>query len=104
MPLRSTRAFLTILVWAGVASVPVSAESERTTALVTVARANAHCLITTGTMKPDQAMAIANRFLDAQNINQKSRRAVNNAPEFNDLMNRYISDQGGCQAIIRDLQ
>ena len=105
-PLRAviTRALISIVVVLGVASLPGRAESERITAMVTVANANVRCLVTTGTMKPDQAMRIANQFLDAEDINRDARRAVNNEPGFDDLVNRYIRDRGGCQTLIRDLQ
>ena len=40
-----------------------AAPSERTTALVTIAQANAQCLIQTGTMGVEQAFSLANRSL-----------------------------------------
>ena len=98
------RSLISVVVVLGIASLPGRAESERITALVTVANANVRCLIATGTMKPDQAMRIANRFLDAEDISRDARRAVNNEPGFNDLVNRYIRDRGGCQTLIQDLQ
>ena len=99
-----TKALISVVVVLDLASLPGRAESERITALVTVANANVRCLIATGTMKPDQAMRIANRFLDAENISRDARRAVNTEPGFDDLVNRYIKDRGGCQTLIRDLQ
>ena len=99
-----TRALISVIVVLGIASLPGRAESERITALVTVANANVRCLIATGTMKPDQAMRIANQFLDAENISRNARRAVNNDPGFDDLINQYIRDRGGCQTLLRDLQ
>ena len=99
-----TQALISVIVVLGVASLPGRAESERITALVTVTNANVRCLIATGTMKPDQAMRIANQFLDAENISMDARRAVNNDPGSEDLVNRYIRDRGGCQALIQDLQ
>ena len=98
------RALISVVVVLGIASLPGRAESERITALVTVANANVRCLIATGTMKPDQAMRIADRFLDAENISRDARLAVTNGPDFNDLMNRYIRDRGGCETLLRDLQ
>ena len=79
-------------------------ESERTTALVAIAQANATCLIQTGTMEADQALTLANRFLDAKHVSQKQRRTVNNSPGFADLMTSYIKNRGGCDAIVQDFQ
>ena len=99
-----TKALISVVVVLGLASLPGRTESERITALVTVANANVRCLIATGTMKPDQAMRIANQFLDAEDISRDARRAVNNEPGFDDLVNQYIRDRGGCQTLIQDLQ
>ena len=85
------------------ASVAV-AQTERTTALVTIAQANAQCLIQTGTMGAEQALSLANRFLDAKQVSQDERRTVNNSPGFEDLMKRYIKERGGCEAIVKDFQ
>ena len=82
----------------------IAAESERTTALVTIAQANAQCLIQTGTMGAEKALTLANRFLDAKQVSQKQRRTVNNSPGFEDLMKRYINEQGGCESIVKDFQ
>ena len=93
-------------VWAllGLGSSVAAAQSERTTALVTIAQANAKCLIQPGTMEAEQALSSANRFLDAKQVTQQQRRMVNNSPGFEDLMKRYINDQGGCEAIVKDFQ
>ena len=85
------------------ASVAV-AQTERTTALVTIAQANAKCLIQTGTMGAEQALSLANRFLDAKQVSQDERRTVNNSPGFEDLMKDYINTKGGCKAIVKDFQ
>ena len=85
------------------ASVAV-AQTERTTALVTIAQANAQCLIQTGTMGAEQALSLANRFLDAKQVSQDERRTVNNSPGFEDLMKDYINTKGGCKAIVKDFQ
>ena len=82
----------------------IAAESERTTALVTIAQANAQCLIQTGTMGAEQALSLANRFLDAKQVSQDERRTVNNSPGFEDLMKDYINTKGGCEAIVKDFQ
>ena len=79
-------------------------QSERTTALVTIAQANAQCLIQTGTMGAEQALSLANRFLDAKQVSQDERRTVNNSPGFEDLMKDYINSKGGCEAIVKDFQ
>ena len=34
----------------------------------------------------------------------KDRRTVNNSSGFEDLMKRYINQQGGCEAIVKDFQ
>ena len=34
----------------------------------------------------------------------KDRRTVNNSPGFEDLMKRYINEQGGCESIVKDFQ
>ena len=85
------------------ASVAV-AQTERTTALVTIAQANAQCLIQTGTMGAEQALSLANRFLDAKQVSQDERRKVNNNPGFEDLMKDYINTKGGCEAIVKDFR
>ena len=85
------------------ASVAV-AQTERITALVTIAQANAQCLIQTGTMGAEQALSLANRFLDAKQVSQDERRTVNNSPGFEDLMKDYINTKGGCKAIVKDFQ
>ena len=55
-------------------------------------------------MGAEQALSLANRFLDAKQVTQQQRRMVNNSPGFEDLMKRYINDQGGCEAIVKDFQ
>ena len=88
----------------GFGSSVAAAPSERTTALVTIAQANAQCLIQTGTMGAEQALSLANRFLDAKQVTQQQRRMVNNSPGFEDLMKDYINTKGGCEAIVKDFQ
>jgi hypothetical protein len=80
------------------------AQTERTTALVTIAQANAKCLIQTGTMGAEQALSLANRFLDAKQVSQVERRTVNNNTGFEDLMKDYINTKGGCEAIVKDFR
>ena len=82
----------------------VRAASERDTALVTIAEANAHCLIQSGMMPAEKARSLANGFLDAEQVSAKQRKAVRDDPGFSALMDRYISDQGGCKSLLRELK
>ena len=82
----------------------VEAASERTTALVTIAEANARCLIETKQMKAPQARDIANRFLISKQVSDADRQEVQNAPGYDDLMRRYIEGQGGCEGLVRKLR
>ena len=79
----------------GFGSSVAAAQTERTTALVTTAQANAQCLIQTGTMGAEKALSLTNRFLYAKQVSQDERRTVNNSPGFEDLMKRYIKERGG---------
>ena len=101
------RAALTALVVLSVSSLVQRAgfaASERTTALVTIAEANARCLIQTKQMKADQAQNIANRFLTSKGVSDPERDAVKSAPGYDDLMRRYIDEQGGCEELVRQLR
>ena len=101
------RAALTALVVLSVSSLVQRAgfaASERTTALVTIAEANARCLIETKQMKAAQAQAIANRFLNSKGVSDTERDAVKSAPGYDDLMRRYIDEQGGCEELVRQLR
>ena len=60
---RAASAALVVLSISSLVQKAGFAASERTTALVTIAEANALCLIETKQMKPAQAQDIANRFL-----------------------------------------
>ena len=80
------------------------AASERTTALVTIAEANARCLIATKQMKAAQAQDIANRFLISKGVSDTDRNEVKSAPGYDDLMRRYIDEQGGCEELVRQLR
>ena len=82
----------------------VEAASERTTALVTIAEANARCLIETKQMKAAQAQDIANRFLISKGVSDTERNDVKDAPGYDDLMRRYIDGQGGCEELVRKLR
>ena len=101
------RAATTALVVLSVSSLgmpAVNAGSERTTALVTIAEANALCLIETKQMKAAQARDIANRFLLSKGVSAAEREEVQKAPGYDDLMRRYIDEQGGCEGLVRALR
>ena len=90
------RAALTALVVLSVSSLVQRAgfaASERTTALVTIAEANARCLIETKQMKAAQAQDIANRFLTSKGVSGTERDEVKSAPGYDDLMRRCIDEQ-----------
>ena len=80
------------------------ATSERTTALVTIAEANARCLLETKRMKPAQAQDIANRFLLSKGVSDTNREEVKTAPGYDDLMRSYIDEQGGFKDLVRKLR
>ena len=101
------RAALTALVVLSVSSLVQRAgfaASERTTALVTIAEANARCLIETKQMKAAQAQNIANRFLTNKGVSDTERDEVKSAPGYDDLMRSYIDEQGGCEELVRQLR
>ena len=85
------RAALTALVVLSVSSLVQQAgfaASERTTALVTIAEANARCLVETKQMKAAQAQDIANPFLTSKGVSdikwdevKPSRLRRSNAPQ-----------------------
>ena len=80
------------------------AARERTTALVTIAEANARCLIETKQMKAAQAQDIAIRFLTSKRVSDTERDEVKSSPGHEDLMLRHIDEQGGCQELVRKLR
>ena len=101
------RAALTALVVLSVSSLVQRAgfaASERTTALVTIAEANARCLVETKQMEAAQAQDIATRFLISKGVNDTDRNEVNSAPGYEDLMRQYIDEQGGCEELVRQLR
>ena len=55
-------------------------------------------------MKPAQAQDIANRFLLCKRVSDTDRDEVKTAPGYDDLMRRYIDEQGGCQDLVRKLR
>ena len=80
------------------------AASERTTASVSIAVANALCLSETKQMKPAQAQDIANRFLLSKRVSDTDRVEVETAPGHDVLIRNYVDEQGGCQDLVRKLR
>ena len=81
---RTPMALALLLLSAGATA--VRAASERDTALVTIADANAHCLIKSGMMPAEKARNLVSRFLDAEQVSAKQRKAVRDDPGFSALM------------------
>ena len=98
---RAATAALVALSVSGLVQQAGFAASERTTALVTIAEANARCLIQTKQMQAAQAQNIANRFLTSKGVSDTERDAVKSAPGHDNLMRRYIDGQGGCEELVR---
>ena len=71
---------------------------------MTIAEANARCLIQTKQMQAAQAQNIANRFLTNKGVSDTDRNEVKSAPGYDDLMRRYIHEQGGCEELVRQLR
>ena len=94
---RAATAALVALSVSGLVQQAGFAASERTTALVTIAEANARCLIQTKQMKAAQAQNIANRFLTSKGVSDTDRNEVKSAPGYDDQMRSYIYEQGGCE-------
>ena len=101
---RHATAVLVILSVSSLGMPAVNAASERTTALVTIAEANARCLIETKRMKAGQARDIVNQFLLSKGVSAAEREEVQSAPGYDDLMRRYIDEQGGCEGLVRALR
>ena len=101
---RATTPDLVALSVSGLVQQAGFATSERTTALVTIAEANARCLIQTKQMKAAQAQDIANRFLTSKRVSDTERDGVKSAPGYDDLMRCYIDEQGGCEELVRQLR
>ena len=104
MAQRAAISALVILSVSNLAQQAGFAASERTTALVTIAEANARCLIETKQMKAAQAQDIATRFLTSKGVSDTDRNEVKSAPGYGDLMRRYIDEQGGCEELVRQLR
>jgi len=104
--LRYTAAgLLTTLAISGLAAGSARAQQpDATTIAVAVAQGNAHCLIKTGTMKSEKAQSIADGFLAQRKISPQTSSAVKDSADFQDLMNAYIADRGGCSALVDALQ
>ena len=101
---RAATAALVALSVSGLVQQAGFAASERTTALVTIAEANARCLIQTKQMKAAQAQDIATRFLISKGVGDTDRNEVKSAPGYDDLMRSYIDEQGGCEELVRQLR
>ena len=101
---RAATAALVVISVSSLIQQAAFAASERTTALVTIAEANARCLIETKQMKAPQARDIANRFLISKQVSDTDREEVQSAPGYDDLMRRYINEQGGCEELVRQLR
>ena len=101
---RAATAALVVLSVSSLVQQAGFAASEPTTALVTIAEANARCLIETKQMKPAQAQDISNRFLLSKGLSDTDRDEVKTAPGCDDLMRSYIDEQGGCKDLIRKLR
>ena len=82
----------------------VQRAATATAALVSIAEANARFLIETKQMKAAQAQDIANRFLTNKGVSDTERDEVKSAPGYDDLMHRYIDEQGGCEELVRQLR
>ena len=95
---RAATAALVTLCVSGLVQQAGFAASERTTALVTIAEANARCLIQAKQMKAAQAQNIANRFLTSKGVSDHERDEVKSAPGYDDLMRRYIDEQGAARS------
>ena len=79
-------------------------QRSATAALVSIAEANARCLIETKQMKAAQAQDIANSFLTSKGVSDTERDKVKSAPGYDDLMRSYIDEQGGCEELVRQLR
>ena len=101
---RAATAALVALSVSGLVQQAGFAASERTTALVTIAEANARCLVETKQMQAAKAQDIANRFLISKGVRDAVRNEVKSAPGYDDLMRRYIDGQGGCEELVRQLR
>ena len=101
---RAATAVLIVLSVSSLGQQPAFAASERTTALVTIAEANARCLIETKRMKTAQARDIANRFLLSKGVSEADRQEVQSTPGYDALMRQYIDEQGGCEGLVRALR
>ena len=88
----------------GLTQRPAIAQDERSTALVTIAEANAECLSTAGGMPREKASSIADRFLDAKAVAPSTRQAIKSSRDFGALKAEYIKQQGGCDDLVKALR
>ena len=96
---RAVTAALMAVSVSGLVQQAYFAASERTTALVTIAEANARCLIETKQMTAAKAQDIATRFLISKGVSDAVRNEVKSAPGYDDLMRQYINEQGGVRSL-----
>ena len=47
---------------------------------------------------------MAKAFIARDSISDKAHDAVMSEPEFSDLMSAYAVDEGGCEALVKQLQ
>ena len=88
----------------GLTQRPAIAQDERSTALVTIAEANAECLSTAGGMPQEKASSLADRFLDAKAVTPATRQAIRSSRDFGALKAEYIKQQGGCDDLMKALR
>ena len=55
-------------------------------------------------MQAAPAHDIANRLLISKGVSDADREKVHCAPGYDDLMLRYINEQGGCEDLVRKLR
>ena len=101
---RAARIVLVALSVSNLIQQAAFAASERITALVTIAKANARCLIKTNQMQAAPAQDIPNRLLISKGVSDTDSEEVHCALGYDDLMLRYINEQGGCEDLVRKLR
>ena len=99
---RAATAALVVLSVSSLGMPAVNAASERTTALVTIAEAHAHCLIETKQMTAPQAQNKVNQYLRKKGVSNADREEVKSTPGYDDLMRSFMDEQGGCEGLVRN--
>ena len=77
--------------------------TDPTTALVTVTRAYAVCLIDTATLPRQQAIATADGFLRDHGVSSAQRSAIERSEQFTTHLRAYIQQRGGCRQLVMEL-